>query len=47
MAVRLGRFCDNDPALWLRMQQAYDLRKAMIELGDEIKKIPIHTAFIH
>lgn len=44
MALRLGRFCDNDPAMWLRMQQAYDLKKAEIELKDELKKIPVHTA---
>src|SRR3990167_1451486 len=47
MAVRLGRFCDNDPAMWLRMQQVYDLKKATIELGDELKKIPVHTASLH
>src|SRR5260221_10113391 len=44
MALRLGRFCGNDPAMWLRMQQAYDLRNAEIALRDEIKKIPVHTS---
>lgn len=44
MALRFGRFCGNDPAMWLRMQQAYDLKNAEIELRDEIKKIPVHTS---
>lgn len=44
MALRLGRFCDNDPAMWLRMQQAYDLKKAEIELKEELKKIPVHAS---
>lgn len=44
MALRLGRFCDSSPMMWLRMQQAYDLKKAELELVEEIKKIPIHYA---
>lgn len=44
MALRLGRFCDSDPAMWLRMQQAYDLKKAEIELNEELKKIPVHVS---
>lgn len=44
MALRLGHFCDNSPMMWLRMQQAYDLRKAELELEEEIKKIPVHHA---
>ena len=40
MAVRLGKFCGNGPALWLRMQQNYDLWHAEKELRDELKKIP-------
>lgn len=43
MALRLGRFSDSDPALWLRMQQAYDLKVVEVELKDELKKIPIHS----
>ncbi len=42
MALRLGRFCDSNPMLWLRMQQAYDLKKAELELRDELNKIPVH-----
>jgi addiction module HigA family antidote len=40
MALRLGEFCGNGPDLWLRMQQAYDLRHAGRALGAEIRKIP-------
>lgn len=47
MALRIGRICDNDPAMWLRMQQAYDLKIAEIELQEEIKKIPAHTFSMH
>lgn len=42
MAVRLGRFCGNGPALWLRMQQACDLWYAERELGSTLARIPVH-----
>jgi addiction module HigA family antidote len=42
MAARLGRFCGNGAALWLRMQQAYDLWRAERELGTELNRIPVH-----
>ena len=42
MALRLGRFCGNGPALWLRMQQAYDLWQAEPRLRDELERIPVH-----
>jgi addiction module HigA family antidote len=44
MAVRLGRFCGNEPGLWLRMQQAYDLWRAERELHAELEKIPVHRS---
>lgn len=44
MAVRLGKFCGNGPAIWLRMQQTYDLWHAERRLGDELEKIPAHAA---
>ena len=44
MAVRLGRFCGNGAAFWLRMQTAYDLWHAEQKLRDEIRKIPQHAA---
>lgn len=42
MALRLGRFCGNGPALWLRMQQAYDLWQAEPRLRSELERIPAH-----
>lgn len=42
MAVRLGKFCGNGPALWLRMQGAHDLWKAERELAAEVARIPSH-----
>ncbi|GEO81716.1 HigA family addiction module antitoxin [Pararhodospirillum oryzae] len=42
MAVRLGKWCGNGPALWLRMQQAHDLWRAEQALGDALKEIPSH-----
>jgi addiction module HigA family antidote len=42
MAVRLGKFCGNGPALWLRMQGAHDLWQAEKELAAEIARIPSH-----
>lgn len=44
MAVRLGRFCGNGPALWLRMQVAYELWHAERKLHDEVEQIPRHAA---
>jgi len=44
MAVRLGKFCGNGPALWLRMQQAFDLWHAELRLRRELEKIPAHKA---
>jgi antitoxin HigA-1 len=42
MAVRLGRFCGNGAAFWLRMQTAHDLWHAERKLRHEIRKIPEH-----
>jgi addiction module HigA family antidote len=44
MALRLGKFCGNGPALWLSMQGAYDLWIANRELHDEIAKIKTFKA---
>jgi addiction module HigA family antidote len=44
MAVRLGRFCGNGPALWLRLQQSFDLWHAERRLRDELDKIPAHVS---
>lgn len=40
MALRLGKFCGNGPGLWVRMQQAHDLRHAEQRLRSEIERIP-------
>lgn len=29
MALRLGKFCGNGPGIWLRLQQEFDLRRAV------------------
>lgn len=42
MALRLGKFCGNGPALWLRMQQTYDLWFTEQRLQGEIARIPAH-----
>ena len=39
MALRLGKFAGNGPALWLRMQQAYDLWYAERRMKTELTKI--------
>jgi addiction module HigA family antidote len=44
MAIRLGKYCGNGPALWLAMQQAYDLWHAERALRAEIRKIPTAKA---
>ena len=42
MAVRLGKFCGNGPALWLRMQQACDLWEAEQAMASQLAVIPSH-----
>ena len=44
MALRIGKFCGNGPALWLRMQQARDLWEAERRLAREISRIPTRSA---
>ncbi len=39
MALRLGRFFDGDPALWLNMQMAHDLWNAERALRRELANI--------
>jgi addiction module HigA family antidote len=43
MAMRLGKFCGNGPALWLRLQQGFDLWHAERRMRDELEKIPAHV----
>lgn len=42
-ALRTITLFGNDPVLWLRMQQDYDLTKAAASLADEIAQIEIVT----
>jgi addiction module HigA family antidote len=44
MAVRLGKWAGNGPALWLGMQQAFDLWHAERALATEVARIPRHAA---
>jgi antitoxin HigA-1 len=44
MAVRLGKWAGNGPALWLAMQQAFDIWHAERALRAEIDRIPGHAA---
>lgn len=39
MALRLGKFCGNGPVLWIRMQEAYDLRHARRRISGELSTI--------
>ena len=39
MALRVGKFAGNGPALWLRLQQAYDLWHAERRMESELTKI--------
>lgn len=39
MALRLGKFCGNGSALWMRMQEAHDLWHARQKIGGEIDAI--------
>ncbi|HQH74129.1 MAG TPA: HigA family addiction module antitoxin [bacterium] len=38
MALRLGRFFQTGPELWLNLQQRYDLKTAWAEIGEEIER---------
>ena len=44
MAVRLGKFCGNGPALWLRLQQTHDLWHAERLLAGVVARIPSHRS---
>ncbi len=38
-AIRLGQFFGTGPELWLKLQQRYDLKKAMAAMGSGLDKI--------
>ena len=39
-ALRLGKWFGTSPAFWLNLQKSYELRKAALEIGEEIETIP-------
>lgn len=43
-ALRLGKWFGTTPAFWLNLQKNYELRKAQIEIGQELDSIPTRTA---
>ena len=40
MALRIGKLTGTSPAMWLNLQQAYDLHVSEARLADELEKIP-------
>jgi antitoxin HigA-1 len=44
MALRIGKFCGNGPAIWLRLQIAHDLWRAEKEIGAEVASIRTRKA---
>jgi addiction module HigA family antidote len=44
MAARLGRFCGDGAAIWLRMQQAHDLWRVERDLAPELARIGARAA---
>ena len=41
-ALRLGRWFDSGPDIWMNLQKNYELRLAAQEIGDALQKIPQH-----
>lgn len=39
-ALRIGKYCGNGPAIWLALQQDYDLWHAERTLRKQVAKIP-------
>ena len=38
-ALRLGKWFGTTPEFWLSLQKSYELRKAALEIGEEIETI--------
>lgn len=38
-ALRLGKWFGMSPSFWLNLQKSYELRKAALEIGQEIETI--------
>ena len=43
-ALRLGKWFGTGPDIWMNLQKNYELRLAAQEIGDALKKIPVHHA---
>jgi addiction module HigA family antidote len=43
-ALRLGRYFGVSAAFWMNLQQIYDLRRAELEIGDGLVRIPTRRA---
>ncbi len=41
-ALRLGRWFGTGPDIWMNLQKNYELRRAEQEIGEALKKIPVH-----
>jgi addiction module HigA family antidote len=39
-ALRIGKLCGNGPALWINLQQTWDLERAEAALADQLAAIP-------
>ena len=39
-AIRLGRYFGTSAEFWMNLQQTYELRRAVKEIGDSLKIIP-------
>lgn len=40
MALRIGKVTRSSPDMWMRMQVAYDLRTAEVEMAEELAALP-------
>jgi addiction module HigA family antidote len=43
-ALRLGKWFGTGPDIWMNLQKNYELRLAVQEIGDALKKIPEYHA---
>ncbi len=43
-ALRLGRYCDTSPQIWLNLQRDYEIGIGQRELGKELEAIRPHAA---
>lgn len=39
-ALRLGHWFGTSPQFWLNLQQLYELRRAEVDVGDQIARLP-------